>query len=167
MPILVSEIQFFKSTFVGSGGVSSLGGAITANQLTNGLLNDLFDDVDAGESTTGMTDYRCIYIQNKNGTLTYQSAELFIDTNAPNPNVNCAIGLDPSGLNGVAVTIANENAAPVGVTFSEPSSGTPFGLGNMAPDDFYPVWIRRVVTAGASASAADSVILGFQGASDP
>ena len=168
MPILAAEIQFFKSTAVGADSIPSLGGAITANQITDGLLNDLFDDVSAAESAAGRTEYRCIYIQNKNaGALVYQTATLHIATNAPNANVNCAIGLDPAGANAVATTIANEDAAPGGVVFTEPDSGSPFALGDLDTDEFYAFWIRRVVAPGATASAGDSLILGFNGASDP
>ena len=168
MPILASEIQFFKSTAVGSDSIPSLGGAITTNQITDGLLNDLFDDVSAAESTTGRTEYRCIYIQNKNaGGLVLQLAELFIDTNAPNANVNCAIGLDPAGANAVATTIADEVTAPAGVVFTEPDSLSQLALGDLAQDEFYAFWIRRTVSPGATASAADSLTLGVQGASDP
>lgn len=171
MPIVATDLQFFKSTASGpsSGGgtAQSLGGAITATQLVDGLLNDLYDNILAAESAIGATDYRCIYFQNKNATLVYQGAILFISANAPNPNVNCQIGLDPVGLNGVATTIADEFTAPVGVTFSEPGIGSPFLLGDMDPDDFYPLWIARTVTAGASASTADSCTLAVAGASDP
>lgn len=168
MPLIASEIKFFKSTVTGSGGIVSLGGAITANELTDALLNDLWDDVSAVESTAGDTEYRCIYIQNKNGSaFALQSAVLWIATNAPNANVNCAIGLDPAGKNATATTVADESSAPGGVVFTEPDSGSPFALGDLEDDDYYGFWIRRVVTAGAPASAADSLILGFNGATDP
>lgn len=171
MPIVATDLQFFKSTASGpsSGGgtANSLGGAITATQLIDGLLNDLYDNILAAESALGATDYRCIYFQNKNATLTYQAAILLIASNAPNPNVNCQIGLDPAGLNGVAAVIVDEFTPPVGVTFSEPAIGTPFVLGDMAPDEFYPLWIARTVSPGASASAADNCALGVAGASDP
>ena len=171
MPIVVGEIQFFKSTASGPGTggatIQSLGGAITTNQLTTGLLNDLFDDIVAGESTSGRVEYRCVYIQNKNATLVLQDPVLYIDANAPNPNVNCAIGLDPVGLLGTATSIANETTLPTGVVFTEPSIGSPFSLPNMGVDEYYAFWIRRTVTAGAPASAGDSLTLGFSGASDP
>jgi hypothetical protein len=171
MPILISDVQFFKSTASGPGTggatIQSLGDAITTNQLTDGLLNDLFDDVIAAESTSGRIEYRCIYLQNKDASLTLQDTDLYIDANAPNPNVNCAIGLDPVGANGVAATIVDEITAPVGVIFSEPDAGSPFSLGDLLADEFYAFWIRRVVAAGANASAGDSLTLGFIGASDP
>jgi hypothetical protein len=167
MAITASDIKFFKSTVTGSGGIASLGGALTANELTDALLNDLWDDVDATESTAGDTEYRCIYLQNKHGSLTLQLATLWIAVNAPNANVNCAIGLDPAGANATATTIADESSAPGGVVFTEPDSGSPFALGNLAFDEYYAFWIRRTVTAGAPASAADSLTLGFNGASDP
>jgi len=171
MAILASEIHFYKSTAQGPGTggatISSLGGAITASQLTSGLLNDLFDDVSAAESTTGRTEYRCIYIQNTNVSLTLQGAVLWIASNAPNANVNCSIGLDPAGKGNVATTIATEDTPPGGVVFTQPDAGTPFALGDLATTEFYAFWIRRVVAPGATASAADNVVLGFSGASDP
>jgi hypothetical protein len=167
MAIIASDIKFFKSTTVGTDTIPSLGGAITTNELTDALLNDLFDDVTPIESTDGRTEYRCIYIQNKHASLTLQSAALWIETNAPNGNVNCAIGLDPAGVNASATTIADEISVPAAVVFTEPTSGTPFALGDLDADDYYAFWIRRVVSAGASASSGDSLLLGFNGASDP
>jgi hypothetical protein len=91
---------------------------------------------------------------------------VYIDTNAPNVNVNCAIGLDPAGSGGTATTIANEDEIPAGVVFTEPDAGSPLALGDLAPDGFYAIWIRRVVSPGASASSGDSLILGYTGGSD-
>lgn len=167
MPVLAAEVQFYKSTQVGSGAVASLGGAITANVITSSLLNDLFDNVTPAEATNGATNYRCIYVQNTNATTILQALELFITTNAPNANVNCAIGLDPAGLNGTATTIANEEAAPAGVAFTEPTSIAPLVVGDLAATEYFPFWIRRVVTPGATASAGDNLVLGFAGATDP
>lgn len=49
---------------------------------------------------------------------------------------------------GVAVTIADENTAPVGVTFEEPEDvGTAIDLGELAPGESVPFWERRVVPA--------------------
>lgn len=99
--------------------------------------------------------------------MTYQTAGIYIDSNAANAKISCAIGLDPAGLNGLAALIADETTAPVGVTFSQPTSQSPLALGNLAPDAYYPLWIRRAVTAGAPAFAGDNFVLGFTGVSDP
>jgi hypothetical protein len=167
MPIVAADIKFFKSTFVGSGGITSLGGAITATELTSLLLHDLFDAVSSAESAAGDTEYRCIYIQNKHATLDFQSATLHIDTNTPSPSSVIDIALDLAGLNGVADTVADESTAPSpALTFTQPPVGTPLALGTMAPDDFYAIWIRRTISASAAAAAADNFLLGFNGLSD-
>ena len=137
MPVDAADIKFFKSAIVGSDGIASLGGAITSNELTTALLNDLFDDVLSSEATSGRTEYRCVYLQNKHATLTLRTTSLFIVANDSNPGVNCAIGLDPAGLDGVATTIADETGVPAGVTFSEPTTLAPLSLGDLAADEFY------------------------------
>jgi hypothetical protein len=47
---------------------------------------------------------------------------------------------------GLAVTVANENTAPVGVTFSEPEDvGTALDLGSLSPGEAIAFWERRVI----------------------
>jgi hypothetical protein len=63
-------------------------------------------------------------------------------------------------------TIANEGAAPVGETFSQPTTYSG-GLAlnsttGLAPADDKGVWLKRTVTAGASA-AADSATIKVEG----
>jgi hypothetical protein len=71
-----------------------------------------------------------------------------------------SIGLDPVGKNGTATTIATENDAPSGVTFSAPTSkATGLTVPDLAPSDYINVWVKRVVTAGMSAIDDDNWIL--------
>ena len=51
-----------------------------------------------------------------------QSAKILIVTNTPSTDTSIEIALGSSAVNGTEQTIANENTAPTGVTFSSPSS---------------------------------------------
>ena len=59
-------------------------------------------------------------------------------------------------------TVSSETFAPAGVTFSTPTSAAPLTLGDLAPNDYYGVWIRRTVPAGVTtATASNFYRLGF------
>lgn len=164
MPIVASDIKYKLS-----GGASnadpllSLGGAISTADAPAGI----FDDVASAEAAAGDTEYRCVYVKNTHATLTYQGAKIWIQTQTPSADTDVAIALGGEGLNGTAETVANENTAPVGETFSAPSSfAGGLTIGNLAPGDSYPVWVRRTVTA-AAAVASDSFTLRVQGDTNP
>lgn len=156
MAIAANEIVFYEST-------GGLGGAITANAITSGVVQNLFDNVTSAEATAGDTEYRCFYVENTNSTDTLTLGEIFINTNTPSADSDVSIGLDPAGVNGTAVTIANESAAPVGVTFSQPLTGSPLSLGTLAPGDHYAIWVERVISPGAAAINNDNVQLTVRG----
>lgn len=168
MPIISSEIQYRLS-----GGASntdpnaSLGGAMSTaggGLITSGALNNLFDDVDGDEADSGDTEYRCIYIRNNNASLTLSAAFLWIATDSASAGSEYSLALDGNGLNGTAETVANESTAPSGETFTRPTSKAGgLSLGNIANGEFYPVWIRRVISPGASASNSDGPTLRVEG----
>lgn len=145
-----------------SGGASnsdpaaSLGGAMSSVEVTGSTL---LDTVSSAEASAGDTEYRCIYVMN-NGATTALSTVIWIQANTPSADTTIAIALGGEGKNGTAETVANENTAPSGESFSSPSSsGTGLSLGDLAQNDKYPVWIRRTVTAGAAAAASDTFTL--------
>lgn len=164
MPITGSDIQFRLS---GGGSNAdpnaSLGGAMSSNAAGSSI----FDDVSSGEASTGESEYRCIYVRNAHATLTLIGAKAFIQTQTPSADTDVAIALAGEGKNGTAETVANENTAPSGETFSAPASyAAGLALGDLAPGDAFPIWVRRTVNAGA-ASAADSFTVRVQGDTNP
>jgi len=165
MPIAPGDIDFFLSGgAANSDPNASLGGAKSSTQVTAATLHNLFDRVTGDEGDAGDIEYRCIYVQNSHGSLTLQSAVLWIQTNTPSGDTTVAIALGGEGNGGTAETIANENTAPSGESFSSPSSkGTGLSLGDLDAGEFYPIWIRRTVTAGAAAYDSDSVLLRVEG----
>lgn len=165
MPIVSSDIQYRMSGgAANSDPDAALGGAESSNSFAT---NAIFDDVSSAEASAGDTEYRCFYVHNNHATLTLQSAKIWIQTQTPSGDTDIAIALGGEGLNGTAETVANENTAPSGETFSQPSSfAGGLSLGSLAPGDRYPVWVRRTVNAGA-AGANDSWAIRVQGDTNP
>ena len=121
--------------------------------------NKTYDDVTKQESFSGMTDYRCFYAKNTHPSETAYGASLIIDTNTIGGDT-LYLGKDPAGIGGTPTTIANENTAPAGVTFSQPSEDIPLSIGSLAPGEFAAFWQKRVVTALTSiAELNDSSIV--------
>jgi hypothetical protein len=137
---------------------ASLGGAMSSVAAGTGL-NGLFDKVSSADAAAGDTEYRCIYVVNT-GTTTAEIAKIWIQSNTPNSDNQIAIALGGEGKNGTAETVGNENTAPSGESFSEPSTeGAGLSLGDLAQNDRFPIWIRRTVNAGAAGDAGEGFTL--------
>ena len=137
-------------------GASDIGGAIGVI-LTDDQLNNLWDDVSSGDAGAGDTEYRCAYVKNDHGSLSTTNAKVEILTDPTESNFE--IGLGAAGKNGTETAIANEDTAPGGVSFGT----APINLGTLAAGDFYPIWVKRIVTAGAGAATPDSGVLRISG----
>lgn len=131
---------------------ASLPGGNTAVDVDiNNIQNNLFDDISNLEAALGETDYRCFYVLNDAGAGTALNVRVWITQQPGLSPTMFSIGLDPVGIGdgsatGVAVTIANEDTAPVGVVFTAPvTEGTALMIGNLTPGDVQAVWIRRTV----------------------
>lgn len=165
MAIVAADIKFRltggasnTSSALSLGGVVStvVGGIIPAVKT----LNSEFDDITGDEAFAGDTEYRCFAFKNEHATLTAIGGKLFVNQDSTSANTTMSIGLDPVGKNGVATTIATESDAPLGVTFSAPTSKeTGITVPDLAPADFINVWVKRVVTAGMTAIDDDNWIL--------
>lgn len=160
MPIISSDIQLPLS-----GGASNtvqnaaLGGAASTTTEANSTL---FDNVDSTEASTGDTEYRCFYIKNNHATLTAIDLKLWITANTPSANTEIAIGLGTSAIGANEQTVANENTAPAGVTFSlAATEGAALTVGDLTPGQTKAIWVRRVVNAG-TAAASDSTNIRFK-----
>ena len=137
-------------------GNEDLGGAIGA-ALTDDALNNLWDDVSASDASAGDTEYRCTYVKNTHGSLSVGNVEVEIATDPAESNFE--IGLGAAGKNGSETAIADEDTAPGGVSFGT----SPLDLGTLAAGDHYPIWIKRIVSAGAGAATPDSGVLRILG----
>lgn len=144
---------------------------VTENFQVTNIKNNLFDDVAKADALSGMSDYRCIYIHNSHTTEDILQVGVYGYGSSGNPAVagdKYWVGADPAGLGngsttGVAVTIANENTAPAGVTFTSPEVGTPLLLGSIGPLQSCALWIKRVVPPALYAvTPDDSVVFGLK-----
>lgn len=119
-------------------------------------LNNVFDAVSAADSLVGDTEYRCIYVKNNHATLTANGVKLFIAQLTSGPD-EIDIGLDPAGIGGTATTVANENTAPAGVTFSRPTvAASGLAVGNLAPGQSFAFWQRRTVPANTTGNISQN-----------
>lgn len=166
MPIAPTDIKFYLS-----GGAdntdpdASLGGIISSTAVVDDTLNNLFDDVTGAEHAAGDINYRCIYVKNDSAE-TAENVKIYIDTNTPAEDDTINIGQDLAGAGdgattGVADTIADESTAPdPAVTFSAAADyANAIDLGTLTAGQVIGVWIKRIVTSGETAQAANSAIL--------
>jgi hypothetical protein len=145
------------------GAMSTVAGGIITKTKT---FNSIFDDISGAESAAGDIEYRCIYIHNEHATLTLSSAKVWIETNVENAKDMIDIGLDLSGKDGTADTIADESTAPdPAVTFAHDCTAYASGLalGDLAAGEGYAIWIRRTITAGMTADDDENFTLKVQG----
>lgn len=169
MPIAQSDISYrLSGGAANSDPNASLGGAMSDVEITDGALHNLFDPVSGQESNAGDVEYRCLYILNNHGTLTWQQVQTWIASQTTSTDTQISIGLDAAGIGdgsstGVAATIADESTAPAGVTFTQPTSGSPIAIGDIPPGEAIAVWVRRTVNAGAAAFNDDTAQLRAEG----
>lgn len=148
MPIASSDIQYRLSGGASNSDANaSLGGAKSSTAVPSGL----FDDVTSSESSAGDTEYRCFYVHNNHGTLSLQSAVVWISANTTGSRI--AIGVGSAAINGTEQTVADESTAPTSVTFSQPASkGAGLSLGTIPAGQHKAVWVRRIIAASTGAS---------------
>ena len=151
MPIIGTDIKYrFSGGAANSNPLLSLGGAKSSVDATGSL----FDNVDSAEALAGDIEYRCYYVHNGHATLTMLNAKAWIKTNTPSADTVLAMGLGTSALNGTEQTVANENTAPTGVSFSAAADeANSIALGDIPPGQSRAVWVRRTVTASAVAAS--------------
>lgn len=165
MPVSGANLKWYLSGGTGnSDPAAALGGArSTATEVPTGL----FDTVTGAESAAGDIEYRCIYWRNEDSDADgVIDPKVFIQSNTPSADTTIAIGVDPAGKNASATTIANESAAPAGVTFSSPTDyagGIALPSGPYVQNDFIAIWVRRTVDAGAASAASDAATIRVQG----
>jgi len=155
-----------------SGGASntdpnaSLGGAISSTELVDNTLHNLFAKVSAAEALAGSTKYRGIYIKNENGhTLTLQDAIAYIESQTTSGDTSIEIAVATEAKNTSVQTIANEDTAPTGQSSWVSLEGVSNGqdMGDLGDGDYRGLWVKRIISPGASAYGNDSATLGTRG----
>lgn len=159
MPIVSGDIKYCLS----GGGSNTdpnaaLGGAISSTEVVDNADNNLFDDVTGSQHSAGHIDYRCIYVKNNHGSIALDNAVVWIQSDTTGAESDISIGLGSSAVGGLEQTIGSETTAPVAVTFSDApvSRATGLAIGSIPAGSRKSVWIRRTITAGTTAQAADT-----------
>lgn len=143
---------------------ASLGGGISSVSVIDATLHNLFDVVGSAEASAGDTEYRCVYVKNTHGTLTLENAVVWIQSQTTSVDTSVEIAVDTVGVNGQASTVANETTAPGGQAFSAPSSeGGALSIGDIPPGEHQAVWVKRIVSAAASAANNDTMTIRVKG----
>ena len=111
-------------------------------------VNRTFDNVSPAQSLVGLVEYRCFFLKNTAAIATAFSVKMWI-RNQPVGDDTLSIALDPVGKNGTAIAIADEadsGNALSAITWAAPSTqAAGLEIGDLAPADFYPFWVRRTV----------------------
>jgi len=165
MPIITTDIKFYLSGGGANADVdASLGGVISSVEITSAALHNLFDVVSSAETSAGDIEYRCIYVKNTHGSLSLTDAAAWISSNTLSGDTNADIGLGSGAVNTTEQTVANESTAPGSVSFSAPANqGAGLSIGDIAPGEHKAIWIRRTVSAAASAYSNDSMTVNVGG----
>lgn len=131
------------------GARSTAAGGIVPTALT---ANSLFDDVTGAEEQAGDIEYRCVYVRNS-GDVSALNTVVWLSANTADADTTIDMGLGTSAVDGTEQTIANENTAPTGITFTAPSTeGAGLSIGTLAAASHKAVWLRRTIGAVAGAS---------------
>lgn len=154
MPIVTGDIKKYLSGGAANADPNAaLGGAISSVEIVDDTASNLFDTVTVTESSAGDIEYRAFFVKNTHATLTYEDVTIYISTNTPSVDTTVAIAIADEAVGVDTIeTIADESTAPVGPTFSSPSTAASgLVIGDMAPGEMKGIWVRWTVTAGASA----------------
>lgn len=160
MAIAASDIKLYHST-------NRLGGAITATEITDNTIANLFDNVSGAEAAAGDTEYSAFYIKNTHATLTWQAVKFWISSNTTSGDDTLTVALDLAGVitTGAGDDIADESTAPSPtLTFvAAANEGAAITIGDMAPGSYILIWVKRVVNSSAAAIASNAATLNWTG----
>lgn len=151
---------------------ASLGNYRASSQITSGADNNVFDDVSGDEASAGDTEYRAIAFHNAHGSLTLSNIKAWISVDTGNGEDDISFDVEApsaSETTGAIQTIANESTAPTGLggwsdaTSKATGKAAPGSGGDLAAGDWFGIWLRRVISASASAAAAEAVTIRVEG----
>lgn len=131
-------------------------------------LETLFDHVTGSEASAGDTEYRCFCVKNTHGSDTAYNVSIYnsVITGNADDVISFAVEMPAEGseTDGAAQTVANESTAPTvnAGRVSDWSTATTKGTGvgtdqdyhdaHLDPGELAYIWIRRVISASASAA---------------
>jgi hypothetical protein len=150
---------------------ASLGNYRASSTITSGADNNLFDDVSGAEASAGMTDYRAIAFVNNHGSLPLTATVVWIsvDTGNGEDDISFDVEAPSNETNGTIQTIVDEDTAPTGLggwsdaTSKATGKACPLTSGEVGSGEWFGIWLRRVISASASAANAEAVTIRVEG----
>lgn len=175
MAIVAGDILYKLSVTTGPGNSTaqgnpnlSLGEFMSSTQITDATDNNLFDDITGDENAASDVEYRCFFVHNSHGSLTWQGVVAWLSSEVAG-GANAAIAIDgtaASAFNSAsaqAEEVGNESTAPSGEAFSAPTTkGTGLSIGDLVAGNVRAIWMRRTATNSA-AQNADGVTVRCEG----
>jgi hypothetical protein len=170
MAVTASDIALKYSVSAAAGNTTSgtaatsLGDQVSTTAIPQSGANVWFDDVPASEASAGDTEYRCAFVHNTHSTDSALNVEVVLQTD-PAGGATMAIGLDTTAASAVgsasaqALTVANENTAPAGVTFGTSN----LNIGTLAAGQVKAFWVRRTISAAQGPVVGDGFTVRIQG----
>lgn len=194
MSVQASDLKYYL-TVSGSGIVDgdsqenandSLGGYRSSSEISSGVLNNLFDDVNSAEASAGDTEYRCIAIKNHAEETLYNAKVYIYSETDPNNDQGIEIAVETpetdSLTDGDAQDVADESTAPT--TDTTDHNGTGSGVSafssptisdnaitvdqgahdeDMDAGELIFVWIKRTISSDADAQSNMSFTIRITG----
>jgi hypothetical protein len=174
MAIVSGDILFKFSVAAAAGNTTagtaagSLGDQISTTQITDGTLNNLFDDITGDENAASEAEYRGYFVHNNHATLTWTAPVSWLSAEVAG-GANAAISIDTTAASAIASgstqmkTIADENTAPATQTFSSPTTkATGLALSDLPAGQCKGIWVRRTA-ANTAAVNNDGVTIRVEG----
>lgn len=140
---------------------ASLGGVMSSNQVSSTSLNNLFDNVEADEATSGDTEYRMIDIYNA-GDATATSVEIYFSSQTSSADTSIELGEDATNNPHLAAAslevLANESTAPASpaVSFSAYTSASSLSLDDIPAGRAARICLKRIVSSSAGNTSSDT-----------
>lgn len=172
MALQASDIQYLLSAPNAVAGYSlpgtvynSNGGYCSTTQVDLSVSQDnLFPDATGPQTAAQQVDYQCIFVYNSNESSVFTGVTMWIPaTSVISAAINWAIAADPAGVSPYTQTgyqatlISSPYIAPAGITtWMSPSTSIAGGvfIGDIGPQQVYPVWIQRTLTGSPAAPAS-------------
>jgi len=177
MAIVANDILFRLSVKTGAAGdttagtpAGSLGKYISTTAITDATLHNLFDVVTGDENAASDVEYRCFFVLNNHGSLTWENVVAWLSAEVAG-GCSAAIAVDdiaasPKGQAGAqayeAATESTDPSAALGDWSTATSKGTGVAIGDIAAGYCRAIWVRRTA-ANTVAVDNDGVTISVEG----
>lgn len=148
---------------------ASLGGVMSSTGITDGVVENLFDNITPDEASAGDTEYRAIDIYNS-GDATATSVALYISSETPSAGTQIDLGVEtsnsPHASDAALPTIPDESTEPTDgtapVAFTHATSASKISLVDIPAGEATRIWIRRTVAASTTNLSGDNATISVE-----